>query len=93
MDEPPQTTVADPSPIADPVVIDIASRFPGWSAWYSDTRRWWAYRTAAAPLTIGQLRAGCRLLVHAETHAELCAAITAEIEAARRAVRPEAAYA
>ncbi|MFC9971754.1 hypothetical protein ACFVH6_12750 [Spirillospora sp. NPDC127200] len=67
------------------LIADIEARFPGWGAWHSDAHRWWAFRTSADPLTIDQLRAGCRLLVQADTHAELCRAISAEIESARRA--------
>ncbi len=66
------------------LIGEVGQRFPGWSAWRSDTFRWWAYRTASTPLTIGQLRAGCRLLVQADTFAELCSAIGEEIDFAGR---------
>ncbi|MBA8950675.1 hypothetical protein ACFQU9_41480 [Actinomadura namibiensis] len=74
-----------PPPTRDHLISEIQERFPGWGVWHSDAHRWWAFRTAFAPLTIGQLRAGCRLIVQADTHTELCAAIRAEIEYARRA--------
>ena len=64
-------------------VRDIESRFPGWGLWCSGTGRWWAFRTAANPLTIAQLRAGCRLLVHADTLEGLRDAIDAEVASAR----------
>ncbi|GAA2610081.1 hypothetical protein SMC26_38105 [Actinomadura fulvescens] len=57
----------------------IELQFPGWSAWRSDTDRWWGFRTAADPLTIEELRAGRRLIVQADTVEELRAAIRAEI--------------
>lgn len=69
------------------LIDEIGVRFPGWKAWRSDTLRWWAFRTAAAPLTIEQLRAGCRLIVQADTHAELCARVRAENHRAARADR------
>ena len=59
----------------------IEAEFPGWSAWRSDADRWWAFRTAANPLTIEQLRAGHRLIVQADTVAGLRAAIRAELQA------------
>ncbi|MEW2356551.1 hypothetical protein [Spirillospora sp. NPDC029432] len=66
------------------LITQIEALFPGWGAWRSGTLRWWAFRTSAEPLTIEQLRAGCRLLVQADTPAELCTAIRAEIECAGR---------
>ncbi|WP_148086289.1 hypothetical protein [Actinocorallia herbida] len=57
----------------------IETDFPGWRAWRSGTGRWWAFRTASRPLSIDQLRAGCRLLVHADTPAELRVQIRVEI--------------
>ncbi|HEY7487720.1 MAG TPA: hypothetical protein VH912_24925 [Streptosporangiaceae bacterium] len=65
----------------------IQTEFPGWRVWRSDTGRWWAFRTSAKPLTIKQLRAGCRLTVPAATGVALRAAVRAEIAAARRAAR------
>ncbi|GAA3214480.1 hypothetical protein [Actinocorallia longicatena] len=62
----------------------IEADFPGWGVWRSDADRWWAYRTARSPLTFEQLRAGCRLIVQADTGAELCEAIRAEITRAAR---------
>jgi hypothetical protein len=59
--------------------------FPGWRLWISDTGRWWAFRTSACALTIEQLRAGCRLIVQADTSDALYCAIRDEIEAERRA--------
>ena len=64
-------------------VRGIESRFPGWGLWRSGTGRWWAFRTAANPLTIAQLRAGCRLLVHADTLEGLRDAIGTEVASAR----------
>ncbi|MBO2452866.1 hypothetical protein J4573_37645 [Actinomadura barringtoniae] len=83
MDVPPHPeTVPAPSTRPDdrPVIGQIEAEFPGWSAWRSDTDRWWAFRTAANPLTIEQLRAGHRLIVQADTVAALRAEIRAEIE-------------
>jgi len=57
----------------------IEAEFPGWGVWRSDTSRWWAFRTARNPLTIDQLRAGCRLIVQADTFEDLCAEIRTEI--------------
>lgn len=57
----------------------IEAEFPGWGVWRSDTDRWWAYRTARSPLSFEQLRAGCRLIVQADTGEELREAIRAEI--------------
>ena len=62
----------------------IEEDFPGWGVWRSDTGRWWAFRTGADPLTINQLRAGCRLLVRADTGAALRSAVHAAIMAAER---------
>ncbi|MDL4773326.1 MULTISPECIES: hypothetical protein [Thermomonosporaceae] len=95
MDELPQQQSAAPQrprpapPSERSLIDDIEARFPGWGAWLSDTFRWWAFRTAAAALTIDQLRAGCSLIVRAGSHAELCAAVRAEnarADAARRSV-------
>jgi hypothetical protein len=61
----------------------IKEEFPGWGVWRSDTGRWWAFRTAADPLTINQLRAGCRLLVQADTGAALRSAVHAAVVAAQ----------
>ncbi|MFG1998439.1 hypothetical protein ACGFNU_04750 [Spirillospora sp. NPDC048911] len=91
MDVPPPPETAEAVPpeyakIEDPFrasVETIELEFPGWSAWRSDTGRWWAFRTAADPLTIEQLRAGRRLIVQADTVEELHAAVRAEIESAR----------
>jgi hypothetical protein len=66
------------------VMRSIEEEFPGWGVWRSDTGRWWAFRTAADPLTIDQLRAGCRLLVQADTGAALRSAVSAAIMAAER---------
>jgi hypothetical protein len=66
------------------VMRSIEEEFPGWGVWRSDTGRWWAFRTAADPLTIDQLRAGCRLLVRADTGAALRSAVFAAIMAADR---------
>jgi hypothetical protein len=62
----------------------LEAEFPGWRVWISDTGRWWAFRTEPRALTIEQLRAGCRLIVQADTSDALCSAIRAEIEAERR---------
>lgn len=94
MDEPPEQENAAPlrprpiPPSEHSLIDDIEARFPGWGAWRSDTLRWWAFRTAAAALTIDQLRAGCRLIVRAASHAELCAAVRAEIARAEAACPP-----
>ncbi|GAB2802538.1 hypothetical protein GCM10027176_03870 [Actinoallomurus bryophytorum] len=62
----------------------LEAEFPGWRLWISDTGRWWAFRTSACALTIEQLRAGCRLIVQADTSDALYSAIrAAEIEAER----------
>jgi hypothetical protein len=61
------------------VMRSFEEEFPGWGVWRSDTGRWWAFRTAADPLTIDQLRAGCRLLVQADTGAALRSAVSAAI--------------
>jgi hypothetical protein len=66
------------------VMRSIEAAFPGWGVWRSDTGRWWAFRTAADPLTIDQLRAGCRLLVRADTGAALRSAVSAAVKAAER---------
>lgn len=58
----------------------IENDFPGWGVWRSGTRRWWAFRTAANPLTIEQLRAGHRLIVQADTPEGLREAIRAELD-------------
>jgi hypothetical protein len=62
----------------------LEAEFPGWRLWISDTGRWWAFRTSANALTIEQMRAGCRLIVQADTSDALYSAIRAEIEAERR---------
>jgi hypothetical protein len=62
----------------------IEDEFPGWGVWRSDTGRWWAFRTSASPLTIEQIRAGCRLIVQADTAEKLRTAIRDEIDRARR---------
>lgn len=62
----------------------LEAEFPGWRLWISDTGRWWAFRTSACALTIEQLRAGCRLIVQADTSDALYSAIRDEIEAERR---------
>jgi hypothetical protein len=62
----------------------IEEEFPGWGVWRSDRGRWWAFRTAADPLTINQLRAGCRLLVQADSGSGLRSAVHAAIVAAER---------
>jgi hypothetical protein len=66
------------------VMRSIEEEFPGWGVWRSDTGRWWAFRTAADPLTIHQLRAGCPLLVRADTGTALRSAVSAAIMAAER---------
>lgn len=76
--------VGSPAGCDDAVVREIEAEFSGWGVWRSDTGRWWAFRTAADPLTIDQLRAGCRLGVQADTPDDLRRAIRGEIEAARR---------
>jgi hypothetical protein len=63
----------------------LEAEFPGWRLWISDTGRWWAFRTSACALTIEQLRAGCRLIVQADTSEALYSAIRDEIEAEQRA--------
>jgi hypothetical protein len=63
----------------------LEAEFPGWRLWISDTGRWWAFRTSASALTIDQMRAGCRLIVQADTSDALYSAIRAEIDAAHRA--------
>ncbi len=89
---PPQA--APPPPTSDTALIaQLQKSFPGWGAWRSGTHRWWAFRTSASPLTIEQLRAGCRLLVQADTPAELYAAIRAEIESAARLKRERSVHA
>ena len=67
------------------VMARLEAEFPGWRLWISDTGRWWAFRTSACALTIEQLRAGCRLIVQADTSDALYSAIRAEIEAEQRA--------
>jgi hypothetical protein len=62
------------------VVRDLEQEFPGWSAWHSDAGRWWAFRTAADPLTFEELSAGRRLIVRADTVEALRLAIRAELE-------------
>jgi hypothetical protein len=59
----------------------LEADFPGWRLWISDTGRWWAFRTSVSALTIDQIRAGCRLIVQADTSDALYSAIRAEIEA------------
>jgi hypothetical protein len=61
------------------VIREIEADFPGWSAWHSDTGRWWAFRTAADPLTFEELRAGRRLIVQGDTAGELRIAIRSEL--------------
>jgi hypothetical protein len=85
----PEPATPDPAVHETTLISQIEALFPGWGAWRSGTLRWWAFRTSASPLTIEQLRAGCRLIVQADTPAELCAAIRAEDESARR-LRPMA---
>lgn len=69
-----------------PRVRDLSRRieldFPGWGVWISDTGRWWGFRTSDRPLTIDQMRAGCRLIVQADTFDALHSAIQAEVDAA-----------
>jgi hypothetical protein len=77
---PPPTTTSDEDTA---LMREIEAEFPGWGVWRSDTRRWWAFRTAANPLTIEQLRAGCRLIVDADTDTALREAIEAEIDVCR----------
>lgn len=69
-------------PEDDTEAARIESEFPGWRVWRSGTDRWWAFRSASRPLTIDQLRAGCRLLVHADTPADLRVQIHLEIDRA-----------
>jgi hypothetical protein len=66
----------------------LEAEFPGWRLWISDTGRWWAFRTSACALTIEQMRAGCRLIVQADTSDALYLAIRAEIDAEHRATGP-----
>lgn len=61
---------------------EIESEFPGWGVWHSGTGRWWAFRTAANPLTIEQLREGCQLIVQANTPETLREGIRAQISKA-----------
>lgn len=61
---------------------EIESEFPGWGVWHSGTGRWWAFRTAASPLTIAQLREGCQLIVQANTPETLREGIRAQISKA-----------
>lgn len=61
---------------------EIESEFPGWGVWHSGTGRWWAFRTAANPLTITQLREGCQLIVQANTPETLREGIRAQISKA-----------
>ncbi|SEG71132.1 hypothetical protein SAMN04489712_109244 [Thermomonospora echinospora] len=75
--------VTDTAPDTAPIGR-IEDEFPGWGVWRSDTGRWWAFRTAARPLTIEQIRAGCRLIVQADTVDRLRAAILDEIDCTRR---------
>lgn len=63
----------------------LRGEYPEWGVWRSGTGRWWAFRTGRNPLTIEQLRAGCRILVHADTLADLRAMIKQETLAARSA--------
>ena len=73
------------SPAPGVVVMGrLEAEFPGWRLWISDTGRWWAFRTSSCALTIEQLRAGCRLIVQADTSDALYSAIRAEIEAEQR---------
>ena len=60
------------------IMRDIESEFPGWGVWHSGTGRWWAFRTAARPLTIAQLREGCQLIVQANTPETLREGIRAQ---------------
>ena len=60
------------------IMRDIESEVPGWGVWHSGTDRWWAFRTAATPLTIAQLREGCRLIVQANTPETLREGIRAQ---------------
>ncbi|GAB3674783.1 hypothetical protein GCM10027589_44810 [Actinocorallia lasiicapitis] len=66
------------------LVERIEAEFPGWGVWRSDADRWWAYRKAHSALTLEQLRAGCRLIVQADTGDQLRAAIRHEIDRAAR---------
>jgi hypothetical protein len=68
------------------IIREIESEFPGWGLWHSGTGRWWAFRTAANPLTISQLRAGCQLIVQANTPDTLRGEIRTENSAAQRAL-------
>lgn len=68
------------------IMREIESEFPGWGVWHSGTGRWWAFRTAANPLTIAQLRAGCQLIVQANTPEMLREEIRTENHAAERAL-------
>ena len=65
--------------VSTALIREIEAEFPGWGAWQSDTGRWWAFRTAADPLTIEELRAGRRLIVRADTAEELRTAIRSEL--------------
>lgn len=55
-----------------------------WGVWRSGTGRWWAYRTSLNPLTLAQMRAGCRLIVHADSLTDLRKMIEVEARAAQR---------
>lgn len=46
----------------------ITSQFPGWRAWTSDARRWWATRTTTLP---AQPPPGYAMTVDADTAAGL----------------------
>lgn len=63
----------------------LRREYPEWGVWRSGTGRWWAFRTGLNPLTIEQLRAGCRLIVQADTLPDLRGMIQTETAAARRA--------
>lgn len=63
----------------------IRHEYPEWGVWRSGTGRWWAFRTGLNPLTIAQLRAGCRLIVQADTLGDLRDMIRTETLAAHRA--------
>ncbi|MQA83142.1 MAG: hypothetical protein GEV03_00570 [Streptosporangiales bacterium] len=64
---------------------ELHREYPEWGVWRSGTGRWWAFRTGYNPLTISQLRAGCRLIVQAESLSELRELMRTETLAAQRA--------
>lgn len=64
---------------------ELRREYPEWGVWRSGTGRWWAFRTGYNPLTINQIRAGCRLIVQADSLTDLRELMRAETVAAQRA--------